>query len=256
MGVRVLLLRAAGTNCDLETAHAWRLAGAETETVHVKRLIAQPDQLRSFQILTIPGGFSYGDDIAAGTILAGQLTQFVAEELRRFIDHGKLILGICNGFQVLVKTGLLPDPKRGERVVTLACNASGRFEARWVCLRTGQTPCRFLPPDASLELPVAHAEGRLVCRDDTTLQNLIDQHHVALRYVGPDDQPGMYPYNPNGSTADIAGLTDPTGRILGLMPHPERFVAPTQHPLWTRRQADREPDGLIVFKSAVASLRE
>ncbi len=255
MSVRVLILRAAGTNCEVETAHAWRLAGAETETVHVRRLIAQPALLRSFQVLTIPGGFSYGDDLAAGTILAAQLTQGIGDELHRFVDDGKLVLGICNGFQVLVKAGWLPDPQRGERVVTLAFNSSGRFEARWVRLRTGRTPCRFLPPDMTLELPVAHAEGRLVCRDDAALQSVFDHGHVALRYAAPDDHPCTYPDNPNGSVADIAGLTDPTGQILGLMPHPERFVNPTQHPLWTRRRADREPDGLTIFKTALAALK-
>ena len=295
MPVRVLILRAAGTNCDVETAHAWRLAGAETQTVHVKRLIGKPELLRTFQILTIPGGFSYGDDIAAGTILTTQLNQHVGEELRRFIDDGKLILGICNGFQVLVKTGLLPDPQRGERTVTLAINTSGRFEARWARLRTGKTSCRFLPPETTLELPVAHAEGRLVCRDENVLPQLVANNHAALFYVAtgdgsrvgspplegvghpalyyaatgdrsrisPPSLEGMghpngrtcgYPDNPNGSVADIAGLTDPTGQILGLMPHPERFVSPTQHPLWTRRRTEGEPEGLIIFKSALASL--
>ena len=271
MPARVLILRAAGTNCDVETAHAWRLAGAETQTVHVKRLIGKPELLRAFQILTIPGGFSYGDDIAAGTILTAQLNQHVGEELRRFIDGGKLILGICNGFQVLVKTGLLPDPQRGERTVTLAINTSGRFEARWVRLRTGKTLCRFLPPETTLELPVAHAEGRLVCRDENVLPQLIANNHAALFYVAagdgsrvgspplegmghPDDRTCGYPDNPNGSVADIAGLTDPTGQILGLMPHPERFVGPTQHPCWTRGRNQGELQGLIIFKCALASL--
>jgi len=253
MAVRVLILRAAGTNCDVETAHAWRLAGAETETLHVKRLIAQPTLLRSFQVLTIPGGFSYGDDIAAGTILANQLRQSTGDELHRFVEDDKLILGICNGFQVLVKTGLLPDPKCGARTVTLAFNACGRFEARWIRLRTGNTRCRFLPPDTTLELPVAHAEGRVVCRDDAVLRSLLDDGHAALFYADGAEQPCAYPANPNGSAADIAGLTDVSGRVFGLMPHPERFVDPTHHPRWTRSRADREPDGLTIFKSALAS---
>ena len=256
MIVRVLILRAAGTNCDVETAHAWRLAGADPRTLHVKQLLEQPDLLRSFQVLTLPGGFSYGDDIAAGTILANQLRQSAGDELHRFIEDGKLVLGICNGFQVLVKTGLLPDPRQGDREVTLAYNASGRFEARWARLRTGRLGCRFLPPNTTLELPVAHAEGRLVCRDENVLRSLTGNGHACLTYVGADDRPCGYPANPNGSAANIAGLTDPTGQILGLMPHPERFVDPTQHPQWTRRQVDRPPDGLTVFTTAVASFKK
>ena len=253
MALRVLVLRAAGTNCDAETAHAWRLVGTQTETVHVKRLIERPALLRSFQALTIPGGFSYGDDIAAGTILASQLRQSAGDELRRFIDDGKLVLGICNGFQVLVKTGLLPDPKRPAPIVTLAFNGSGRFEARWVRLRTSRARCRFLPPDTTIELPVAHAEGRLTCRDDAVPQSLIDDDRACLIYIGKDDRPCGYPGNPNGSAANIAGLTDASGQVLGLMPHPERFVDPTQHPLWARGRSDRAPDGLMIFKSAAAS---
>lgn len=256
MAVRVLILRAAGTNCDLETAHAWRLAGAKTETLHIKRLIEQPVLLRSFQVLTIPGGFSYGDDIAAGTILANQLRQSAGDELHRFIDDGKLVLGICNGFQVLVKTGLLPDPRLDEPTATLAFNSRGHFEARWVRLRTGRTHCRFLPPAVTLELPIAHAEGRLVCRDERALQALIDNNHVCLTYISRDDRPCAYPDNPNGSAADIAGLTDATGQVLGLMPHPERFIDPTQHPQWTCRRETREPAGLTIFKSAVASFKD
>jgi phosphoribosylformylglycinamidine synthase subunit PurQ / glutaminase len=252
--VRVLILRAAGTNCDVETAHAWRLAGADTDTLHVKRILAEPAGLRSFDILTLPGGFSYGDDLGAGTILAAELMQSAGDELRRFIAEGKLILGICNGFQVLVKAGLLPDPQSGARTVTLAGNASGRFEARWVRLRTGRTACRFLPPDTVLELPVAHAEGRLVCRDEGTQRALIEGASAALCYVGANEGPCEYPANPNGSAGDIAGLTDPSGQVLGLMPHPERFVAASQHPLWTQRGSEREPDGLLVFRSAVAAL--
>ncbi|MCK4660527.1 MAG: phosphoribosylformylglycinamidine synthase I [Phycisphaerae bacterium] len=254
MPARVLILRAAGTNCDAETAYAWQLAGAKAETIHVKRLMHDPALLRAFDVLTIPGGFSYGDDISAGTILANQLMQSAGDELLRFLEGGKLILGICNGFQVLVKTGLLPGPGVGSRVVTLSDNRSGSFESRWVRLRSGITACRFLPPGVMLELPVAHAQGRLLCRDDKVLQSLIHNHHVCLTYAGTGGQPCRYPDNPNGSDADIAGLTDTTGQILGLMPHPERFVTTFQHPLWTRRRVEGEPDGLTIFKTALASL--
>lgn len=251
--VRVMVLRAAGTNCDAEALHAWTIAGGVPELVHIHRLIERPTLLREYRILTIPGGFSYGDDIAAGRILANQFVQNTADETRRFIEAGKLILGVCNGFQVLVKAGLLPFPEGREHTVTLAFNESGRFEARWVRLRAGRTRCRFLTEGAEFEFPVAHAEGRLVCRDETLVRQLMVGGHVALSYTNGGSR-CPYPANPNGSAGDIAGLTDATGQILGLMPHPERHVAHTQHPLWTRRTPTGEPDGLRFFKAALASL--
>lgn len=251
-GVRVMVLRAAGTNCDAEAVHAWRLAGARPELVHINRVIERPAHLREYQILTIPGGFSYGDDIAAGRILANQFIQNTADETARFIEGGKLILGICNGFQVLVKAGLLPFAETREQAVTLAFNESGHFEARWVRLRAGRNRCRFLPEGAEFEFPVAHAEGRLVCRDETLSRQLVLSGHAALFYTAGGPGPCPYPANPNGSAADIAGLTDATGQVLGLMPHPERFVDHTQHPLWTRRNANADPDGLRFFKSALS----
>ncbi|HSW45838.1 MAG TPA: phosphoribosylformylglycinamidine synthase I [Phycisphaerae bacterium] len=252
---RAMILRTAGTNCDEETAHAWELAGAATCRVHIRELIDRPRQLKEVQILTIPGGFSYGDDISAGKILACQLIHHLSDALREFTAAGKLVLGICNGFQVLVKAGLLPGgaaSPAGSQAVTLTLNDSARYEDRWVHLCS----CRdsaFLPADAILEMPVAHGEGKLVAADQATLDGIIAGGHVALTYCDAQGRPGPYPINPNGSQADIAGLTDAAGRILGLMPHPERHVYPQQHPEWTSR--NNAPDGRILFETAVKTVK-
>lgn len=249
----VIVLQGAGVNCDLETLHAWRLAGAEPQPVHVNALLESPSLLDDAQILTLPGGFSYGDDIAAGAILAARLEQRLAPALRAFVDDGKLILGICNGFQVLVKMGLLPGGRLGRGKVSLAANSSGRFEDRWIRMAVVNNQCPFLRRATMIEAPIAHAEGRVVVDSEQTLANLRHGGHVALRYVDASGQPADYPANPNGSMDAIAGLVDDTGRVLGLMPHPERHVDYTQHPLWTRRSAgeNRQVDGLDLFVSAV-----
>ncbi len=248
--VRVIVVRTAGINCDRETVHAWQLAGADPELVHVDRLVEAPGRLDQAQILTVPGGFSYGDDIAAGIILANQFRHHLMDALYRFLEKGKLVLGICNGFQVLLKAGLLPGWD-GPPQVTLTFNDSSRFEARWVRLRVDSERCCFLPRETTLRLPVAHAEGKIVVRDDHTLTTLRNDGHIALRYVDPPHEAPSYPADPNGSVDHIAALTDRTGQVLGLMPHPERFVDPTHDPVWTRGSGG-EPDGLIVFRSAVA----
>lgn len=257
---KVMILRTAGTNCDDETAHAWQLAGAATERVHIRQLADHPDRLKDYAILTIPGGFSYGDDISAGRILANQMIHHLADALQDFLAAGKLILGICNGFQVLVKAGLLPGVLPGRsaggctgQTVTLTQNDSGRFEARWIHLRSWRA-CAFLPAGAVLPMPIAHAEGKLVAADDAVLALLRNRGHIALTYCDAEGRPGPYPVNPNGSQADIAGLTDATGRILGLMPHPERYVYPTQHPEWTRRP-NAAPNGRVVFETGVRTAR-
>lgn len=254
MTTKALVLRTAGTNCDEETCHALGLVGVAADKVHVNELIARPEQLGGYQILILPGGFSYGDDVAAGKILANQLIHHLQQDVRKFIDDGKLVLGICNGFQVLVRSGLLPATQGQSAAVqsaTLASNDSGKFEARWVYLEPGTDRCVFIEPGQRLYLPVAHAEGKLCFADDTVKDKVLTAGQVAFRYVGPDGQPNAYPANPNGSTDHIAGLCDPTGRVLGLMPHPERFIHPTQHPRWTREKIE-QPDGLTLFARAAA----
>ena len=257
---RAIVLRAPGTNCDEETAAAWERAGAEVETCHIGRLMEAPDSLDRFRILTIPGGFSYGDDLGAGRILATRLGTFLGDALRRFHDRGGLILGVCNGFQVLVRSGLLPGgPSTGP--VTLARNELGRFEARWVKLkpRAGHSP--FISPQlpSPIELPVAHGEGRFITTSPSDLDALDRAGQIVLQYADPDGHPtDAYPANPNGSSRAVAGLCDPTGRIFGLMSHPERFIDPWHHPRWTRRDVASPGvgDGLGIFASAVESLRD
>jgi len=255
-----LLLRAAGTNCDLETQYAWELAGAQADRVHVRRLIEQPRLLDEYQILTIPGGFSYGDDIAAGRILARQVQRHLLDEIRRFIDSGKLVLGVCNGFQVLVQTGLLPFGKRATpRICTITYNEPPGFQDRWVYLRALAQRCVFLEPGRVYELPIAHGEGRVMFASPQDLRSVLEAGQAALVYTRPEGGcPNLHgePYNPNGSQADIAGLCDETGRVLGLMPHPERFVAWTQHPCWTSQPPREAGDGLALFRRAVTYFAE
>ncbi len=250
--IKVLVLRTAGTNCDGETCHAFEAAGAMTEKVHVNRLIEEPGLLAAYQILAIPGGFSYGDDIAAGKILANQLMHHFREQVREFIMADKLVIGICNGFQVLVKAGLLPGGNANGNglTTTITNNDSGKFEDRWVYLEPGTDNCVFITPGKRLYLPVAHGEGKVCFADETVLNQVQSGGQVAFRYVDENGAPGDYPANPNGSTDHIAGLCDPTGRVLGLMPHPERFVHKTHHPRWTRETIET-PDGISIFDNAV-----
>ena len=254
---RVLILRAPGTNCDGETAFAFQQAGAETELVHIKALLAGPHLLRDFQVLCLPGGFSYGDDLGAGRILGNQIHLHLTDCLAEFREAGKLILGICNGFQVLIKSGILLaiDRQRGPDA-TLTNNDSGKFEDRWVRLQIGSSPCVFFAGIESMYLPVAHAEGKFVARTPEVLNDLESRGQVALLYAA--QSPGAngvvpYPDNPNGSQANIAAVCDPSGRVCGLMPHPERHIDPTHHPRWTRRGANlpEAGDGLAVFQNAV-----
>ena len=247
---RVLILRAPGTNCDQESAYAFQQAGGQTEFIHVNRVLEQPKLLEAFQILCFPGGFSYGDDIAAGRILGNQVQHHLREALLDFKQAGKLILGICNGFQILVRTGLLWDEHELAPPATLTDNQSGRFECRWVHLKAAGTKCVFMQGIERLELPVAHAEGNLTFRNQAAMDLLAALGQLALHYSGPTTEAVAYPANPNGSQAHVAGLCDATGRIFGLMPHPERFIDPTHHPHWTRTPRPTG-DGLALFQNAV-----
>jgi phosphoribosylformylglycinamidine synthase I len=248
---RVLILRAPGANCDAETQFAFELAGAEPERIHVNRLRESPGLLHDYQILVVPGGFTYGDDVGSGKILANQLAHFLGDALRQFRSHDKLILGICNGFQVLLKAGLLMPPDEDGPLATLTSNTSGKFEDRWIYLQAMPERCPFLAGYDRLHLPVAHGEGNFLVREPWLLKGLEQTGQVVLRYVDAEGKPGGYPINPNGSQGDVAGLCDATGRVLGLMPHPERHVLPTQHPRWTREGLKEEGDGLRLFRNAV-----
>jgi phosphoribosylformylglycinamidine synthase I len=254
--VKAIVLRAAGINCDLETQNAFELAGATADRVHINRIIEDKSLLDGYQILVVPGGFSYGDDVAAGKILANQIKHHLYEQVRKFIDAGKLVLGICNGFQVLVKTGILPFPETSGQAVTVTYNDSNKFEDRWVYLVPVTDRCVFIEKGRQIYLPIAHGEGKVVTKDQPTLDKLSAEGFVAFKYVDENGSEGGYPVNPNGSMASIAGLTDSTGRVLGLMPHPERHVRFTQHPRWTRdeRRAasdENNADGMTIFTNAV-----
>ena len=246
---KALILRAPGTNCDEETAYAFQLAGAETELVHINELVFGRKSLSDSQILCIPGGFTYGDDISAGRILANEIRLKIGEKVHEFVSKGNLALGICNGLQVMVKAGILPPLSEGNaQALTLAPNDSGKFECRWSYLRANEnSPCVFTRGSGIIYLPVAHGEGKLVAHPE------VWQHaSIALQYC---DQTGNinagYPHNPNGSEQNIAGICDETGRVFALMPHPERHVLGTQHPRWTREGLRQSGDGLQIFVNAV-----
>lgn len=250
---RVLVLRAPGTNCDLESAHAFELAGGNADLIHINQLLENPALSSDYQILCLPGGFSYGDDIAAGRILGNQIRHHLRETLLDFKSNDKLILGICNGFQILIRSGILLDDDDQGEPATLTWNASGKFEDRWVKLRVDGNKSVFLRDIESMYLPVAHAEGKFVTRTPAMLDHLKGNGQLSLRYqaIHESNGPAPYPDNPNGSQADVAGICDETGRVFGLMPHPERFVDPTQHPRWTREGLQENGDGLLMFQNAV-----
>ncbi len=248
--VKAIILRAAGINCDVETEYALELAAAEAHRVHINRIIEDRQLLDKYQILVVPGGFSYGDDVAAGKILANQIRHHLYEQLRKFIDDGKLVLGICNGFQVLVKCGILPGGDNGQGAVTITYNDSNKFEDCWVYLQPQTNKCVFIEPGRRIYLPIAHGEGKVVTKDEQTLEQLKAAGRIAFKYVDENGSEGNYPINPNGSVDSIAGLTDTTGRVLGLMPHPERHVRPTQHPRWTRQKDKTDADGMTIFSNA------
>jgi len=306
--IRAVVLRAAGINCDMETEYALELAGAKAERVHINRLIKEKTALDQYQIMVFPGGFSYGDDVAAGKILANQVVHHLYEPVQKFIDDGKLVLGICNGFQVLVKGGILPgleeskatedtplrsrsyagqaentekfkislatenpstalragaeikDKKRmskiAEQPVTVTYNDSGKFEDRWVYLAPQTDRCIFVERGRQIYLPVAHGEGKVVTKDAKALEKLRSDGYIAFKYVDKNGKEGDYPVNPNGSVDSIAGLTDTTGRVLGLMPHPERYVRLTQHPHWSRLKNRQNGDGMTIFNNAIRYIQQ
>ncbi|MEM6749179.1 MAG: phosphoribosylformylglycinamidine synthase subunit PurQ [Planctomycetota bacterium] len=244
---RGLLIRTAGTNCHVELAHGLELAGARAEVVHVQHLVDRPKEIDDYDLIALPGGFSHGDDIASGRVFAVRL-RALWEPLRRAIDRGAPVLGVCNGFQVLVKLGLLPDPVAGVQSTTLTHNTGGRFVDAWVGVEApGETVCVWTRGLAGerFDLPIAHGEGRFVAAPDA-LARLEAQGQAALRYA--------LGQNPNGSAGDLAGVCDPTGRVFGLMPHPELYTDFTHHPSWTRQSAaerQAEPWGLRMLRAGV-----
>lgn len=276
----ILILHASGANRDAEAARACELAGGAPEIVHINQLRRGEHSFADYQMLLLPGGFSYGDALGAGARLALDLQVYFHDQLHDFIDRGKLVLGICNGFQALVKAGVLPGARRSEtgrleidsavpnlqsptsnlpideislRRVTLTVNTSGHFECRWVHLAANRRATALFLHDLSelVFCPVAHGEGNFQVKDDAMLAEIEENNLVAFRYVDADGQPagGVYPLNPNGSVADIAGLCNRRGNVVGLMPHPEDHILPIQNALGGRGQL-----GLAIFQAMVSAL--
>jgi len=273
--VRALVLTGYGLNCDYETDFSLKLAGADSERVHINELIPSEKSvarvtLDNYHILVLGGGFSWADGHGAGVIMASKLRYNLAEQIEEFIREGKLIMGICNGFQALVNLGLLPgfDGDYHSRNVALTYNDSGNFVDRWVTLRAQEdTVCIFTKGISTLELPVRHGEGKFYAKKEI-IDRLIEKKQVVIRYSDEQGLPaqGKWPFNPNGSLYDIAGVCDSTGRIFGIMPHPEAYNHYTNHPDWTRKREElarmgeeiekEEGEGITVFRNAVEYIRE
>ena len=259
---RVLILRAPGTNCDEETAYAFEQVGATTTSVHINRLIEDPSLGKNFQLLCFPGGFSYGDDIAAGRILAQRLNVHLRDLVEEFRGEGRLVLGICNGFQVMMRLGIffpqdVYQSAESNPPATLTQNKQARFEDRWVHLVNAQSNSVFLRDIEQMYLPMAHAEGRFLTANSEATSQLLQHKQLGLRYCdaqgNTSDSTLDFPINPNGADLNVAGISDPTGRIFGLMPHPERHIDPTHHPFWTRMsELPEHGDGRKMFENAVS----
>jgi phosphoribosylformylglycinamidine synthase len=253
---KVLILRTAGTNCDFETQSAFELCGASVERLHVNFLANNKNKILNYDILAFPGGFSYGDDIASGKILANEIKNKFQEQVKKFALSGRPIIGICNGFQVLVKMGILPDPELFEQTSTLSYNDSGKFECRWVYLKTEEkTNCLWTKNLASvISLPVAHGEGKFIPKDNKLLKMLNKNNQIVFRYSTKDGKQAGYPLCPNGSTENIAGICNKKGNIFGLMPHPERYILSMQHP-WREGYDGKYSWGKIIFQNAVNAVK-
>jgi len=262
--VKALIITGFGLNCEAETSHAFKLAGAGAEQVHLNDLLDGRRALDEFHILAFIGGFSFGDHIAAGRVFAGRLRYRLDGPLQQFIADGKLIIGICNGFQTMAKLGILPglDGDYRRQTVTLAHNDRGVFHDAWVHLGINpDSPCVFTRELETIHLPVRHGEGKFATLDGGVLKQLEDGNLVAARYIDPaTGQPTEeYPHNPNGAEAAIAAICDPTGRIFGIMPHPEAYLSPYNHPHWFRErmkgQLPEHGQGLALFRNAVEFAR-
>lgn len=261
----VLIITGYGLNCEAESQHAWELAGAAPARVHLNDLLENPGQLHDFAALMFIGGFSYGDHMTSGHVLALRVKHRLREDLQKFISAGKLVLGVCNGFQIMVKLGLLPglDGEYFKQTVSLMQNDCGSFRNFWVKLRfEAQSPCVFTRGLDLMPLPIRHGEGKIFTLDESVLDRVESLGCVACRYADPLTGAATmdYPHNPNGSLHAIAGLCDPTGRVFGMMPHPEAYLYAENHPQWdVARQQGALPEhgeGLRIFRNAVDYLKQ
>lgn len=262
---QVLILTGYGVNCEAESMFAWKLAGANPRLIHLHDLFDRPALMHQYKALMFIGGFSFGDHMGSGQVLALRLRHKAAEDLVRFINDGKLILGVCNGFQVMAKLGLLPgsDGDYLTRKITLTHNDCGIFQNFWVNLGfERRCPCVFTRGLTEMPLPVRHGEGKIFTLDEGILKRIENEHCVVCRYIDSRTRkPTMlFPANPNGSLHAIAGLCDPTGRVFGLMPHPEAYLLPENYPHWTRQRITgkipKNGLGLKIFQNAVKYLNE
>jgi phosphoribosylformylglycinamidine synthase len=267
--VRSIVITGYGTNCEMEMAHACRLAGSEVvDIVHITELINGEKRLDDYHFLNLPGGFLDGDDLGAAKAGANRIQyarvsgkgERLYDQILRFIQAKKLILGVCNGFQLMAKLGLIPNLERnnGHQEVTLTFNDSGRFEDRWVYLKiNSDSPCLFTKGIKGVYLPVRHGEGKFIPKDEVVQRQLKKKEMIALQYSNETfHQPVMdYPSNPNGSVDAVAGICDETGRLMGMMPHPEAYHHRTNHPRWTREELPEEGMGLAFFRNAVQYIR-
>jgi phosphoribosylformylglycinamidine synthase I len=258
MQPQVLILHATGTNRDHDVAQAIQAAGGMPEIVHINQLRRGERRWQDYQMLVLPGGFSYADALGAGSLLAMDLSIYFTTEVTQFVSSGKPVIGICNGFQALLKSGILPDPlKIGEpRRTTLTFNQEGHFECRWVTLQPVSQKCIWTHGlQQDVRCPVAHGEGNFVVESPDVLDALAANDQVAFVYSAPDGRPagGLYPDNPNGSMGDVAGICNPSGNVLGLMPHPENHIFPYQYPFKSRQPLG---NGLPLFTNGIQYARQ
>jgi phosphoribosylformylglycinamidine synthase I len=254
--VNTCVITGFGINADQELREAFVMAGASVQLTHITDLIAQPEILKQYHILAFPGGFSYGDHLGSGKVFGTLFKKHLKTHLENFISCGGLVIGICNGFQVLVKMGILPNMDGDwKQEASLIHNDSGKFEDRWVLLKVNpSSPCIWTKGLSELEFPVRHGEGKFIINDKHKRESLLKNNLISLTYASPEGSEPQYPANPNGSVLNIAGISDLSGRIFGLMPHPEAFLIPQNHPRWTREKI-KESDGLLLFKNGVEYIK-
>lgn len=255
MTLKALVLYGYGINCENESRYAIEKSGGKADILHLNAVLEKPKLLEDYNMLMVPGGFSFGDDLGSGKVFGNKMKFRLKEGLEEFISAGKLILGICNGFQVIVKMGLLPEPDFQQRV-SLTTNDSGHYEDRWVFLKANtDSPCVFTKGIEYIYVPVRHGEGKFIPRDDDVLDALGKNRQVVFQYVDDRGELAGFPWNPNGSVRNIAGICDRSGRIFGMMPHPEAFNIVENCPAWVKG-AIKEPLGLRLFKNAAEYMKE